>query len=117
MPRPLRITNPTTDVAVLNKWAEEVNTELHGLKNVGKFVATKASNASITNITNNTVTGATDGLVHGDAVWEYDSAYTNFRDDFLYSSTTIGDLSWFLSTNGTNTARSVVGAFPNMGVV
>ncbi|SRR6266446_2708161 len=45
-----------------------------------------------------------DGLVHGDAVWEYDGAYTILRDDFIFgnlTSGTLGDLGWTLGTGNT----------------
>ncbi len=39
-----------------------------------------------------------DGLVHGDAIWETDSAYISWRDDFAFGSpsatTAIGELGW-----------------------
>ena len=43
-----------------------------------------------------------DGLVHGDAIWETDSAYTMFRDEFLSGNTSgggVGSLGWILSSN------------------
>jgi len=118
MPRPLKLTNPVNDVAVLNKWAEEVNTELLQAKNVQKFVATKAANASVTNITNN-ITGANDGLLHSDAPWPADAAYTIYRDDFMYSQTataTLGESRWQLGTNG-GVFKTTIGAFNNPGVL
>src|SRR6266550_4061893 len=49
----------------------------------------------------------TDGLTHGDLVWEHDSAYNELKDDFvtLYSTTfgssatsgsPVGELGWYL---------------------
>ena len=45
-----------------------------------------------------------DGLIHGDAIWETDSAYVFFRDDFMsvtgnISGHGIGELGWELSGN------------------
>lgn len=49
----------------------------------------------------------TDGLVHGDAVWEHDSAYIELRDDFSTGSVApaagaglgVGELGWFFQNS------------------
>lgn len=72
-------------------------------------------NASARTIVNRAIAGipsappvppVTDGLTHGDLVWEHDSAYVELRDDFVpfYSTTfgqtlpnnPVGELGWFL---------------------
>ena len=63
-----------------------------------------------------------DGLYHGDSVFEYDSSYTQWRDDFLggTSSTSgaIGNTGWqLLGTTGiTAEGQYVCGAPPHLGL-
>src|SRR5260370_11622150 len=62
---------------------------------------------------------AGDGLVHGDTIWDSDSAYTILRDDFIAgngTSGTIGDLGLVLVANGTAVnASQKADAFPYLG--
>src|SRR5260370_34640809 len=62
---------------------------------------------------------AGDGLVHGDTIWDYDSAYTILRDDFIAgnaTSGTIGDLGWIFGAGGTAVAVSQkADGFPYLG--
>jgi len=61
-----------------------------------------------------------DGLVHGDAVWEYDSAYTILRDDFSLGGSgggSLGDLNWKQGGTGTPSVSNYNGAFPYMGQI
>src|SRR5260370_40227931 len=62
---------------------------------------------------------AGDGLVHGDTIWDYDSAYTILRDDFIAgnaTSGTIGDLGWIFGAGGTAVlASQKADAFPYLG--
>lgn len=115
---PLRITdlNSIGQIGVLNKWATYIESQL------------KATNTKIFAVSNTAVAtipppvvGATDGLVHGDAVWEYDSAYSILRDDFVMgtaSTSPLGDNSyWKLSGTGSPTASNYGGAFPYLGQV
>jgi len=61
-----------------------------------------------------------DSLVHGDAVWESDTAYVSMRDDFLFVSGSgnainapfNSELPWYYS--GPN-AQQFAGAVPNLG--
>jgi hypothetical protein len=66
-----------------------------------------------------------DGLVHGDAVWEYDSAYSIWRDDFNFSVATPlttqlgqgqGETGWTTIGTGTNSGEYLGGTPPNLGV-
>ncbi len=65
----------------------------------------------------------TDGLVHGDAVWEHDSAYCEWRDDFNFSTAApvneagLGQgQGWTLIGNGTGAGAYLGGLPPNIGV-
>lgn len=66
----------------LNRWALKIENRLdqaHQVANESKDFTKK----SISNIVFPTTTTVTDGLTHGDAVWEYDPAFILERDDFL----------------------------------
>src|SRR5260370_14779513 len=61
---------------------------------------------------------AGDGLVHGDTIWDYDSAYTILRDDFIAgnaTSGTIGDLGWVFGNGGSVGASQKADGFPYLG--
>ncbi len=72
----------------------------------------------------------TDGLTHGDTVWEHDSAYVELRDDFvtLYSTTfgsaaavspsPVGELGWYLQpASSSNNPLFSGGNPPYMGQI
>jgi len=69
----------------------------------------------------------TDGLTHGDAVWETDSAYVVMRDDFVpFSSTTIGpnlssnpigEMGWILATGNATNFTQTGGGPPYIGTI
>ena len=106
---PLRITNSTTDVASINRWAEDVESRLgatskqsnHAVTAIKQILATPPAVA----------TSITDGLTHGDAVWEHDSAYVELRDDFTPYYGTYGVVAGSLSFG--QLGWSLVGQFPS----
>src|SRR5579859_336716 len=61
-----------------------------------------------------------DGLVHGDPIWEHDSAYIELRDDFTFGNNIgnsfVGELGWNV-TVASGTAQMLSGGFPNIGQV
>lgn len=65
----------------------------------------------------------TDGLIHGDAIWEIDPAYVLYRDDFGTAGITngaIGQLGWNIQSviaAPTLVINGAVGGFPNFGVL
>lgn len=65
----------------------------------------------------------TDGLVHGDLIWETDPAYVMFRDDFGtggITNGTIGQLGWNVQSVTAAPALLInggLGGFPNFGVL
>lgn len=65
----------------------------------------------------------TDGLIHGDKIWETDPAYVMFRDDFGtagIANGTIGQLGWNIQSVNAAPAlliNGAVGGFPNFGVL
>src|SRR5882757_3519807 len=82
--------NPQNRVGPLGANAQAaINSTAQG---VSTTVATTIVNEAIANLP---ATSISDGLVHGDVVWEYDSAYTNLRDDFLANNGgNWGELGW-----------------------
>jgi hypothetical protein len=101
---PLKITNPVEQVASLNRWADWVESQLkHQQTHIAATNRIAVTASPVTNVTNN-ITGATDGLVHGDLVWEHDPAYVELRDDFVTGTTAdqnIGELGWNqMTSNG-----------------
>lgn len=69
-------------------------------------------------VTINGAAGSGDGLIHGDTVWEYDSAYSIWRDDFLMSSGAsggTGDFNWGIGGLGTPAIYNYGGALPYIG--
>lgn len=97
---PLRITNSVTDVALINRWAEEIEARVNTASNqAGHALTTLQRPVVIPPV-------VTDGLTHLDTIWEHDSAYVELRDDFVpfYSTTfgqtlpnnPVGELGWFL---------------------
>jgi hypothetical protein len=113
--------------ATLNKWADYIETQLHA-SNKKIF---RVANTAVANIPPAAVStsGVTDGLTHGDPVWEYDPGYIILRDDFhgnlnsasVTGGTTyqnIGQLGWVLlggfATTGPN--GPLGGVPPNLGI-
>src|SRR5260370_34329598 len=97
---------PTTSQANINASAGGVS----------RTVATQIINQTIASLPDIDVT---DGLKHGDVIWELDSAYTIRRDDFIAgnaTSGTIGDLGWVFGANGSALlASQKADAFPYLG--
>lgn len=65
-------------------------------------------------------TSVTDGLIHGDKIWETDSAYASIRDEFTGGNSlsgSIGDVGWtiFNSAGGTALPMKGVGSLPAVG--
>ena len=67
------------------------------------------------------VTQVTDGLIHGDKIWEVDPAYVIWRDDFQFGGVTggvdapIGDLNWDTASTGFTQLTRWNSAFPHLG--
>ena len=80
----LNIKGGEGDVQALNRWADAVNTEFADQKTQIHATAQKTTvvTAAVAALPPPT-TPVTDGLIHGDAIWETDSAYVMLRDDFL----------------------------------
>src|SRR5258706_1046295 len=98
---PLRITNSTTDVASINRWAEDVESRLGATSNQSNHAVTAIKQILATPPT--VSTSVTDGLIHGDTIWELDSGYTLMRDEFVGGtavSGSIGELGWILAGTG-----------------
>ena len=58
-----------------------------------------------------------DGLIHGDAIWETDSAYVQLRDEFVQANSgnaAFGELSWIPSTN-TGSNGGLLGSASGLG--
>jgi len=82
-----------------------------GIQSTAKTIVTAAI-AAIPPAPAAATTDIDDGLVHGDAIWESDSAYTLIRDDFngsaLTTSGNVGEIGWTVAgANGgaTNAGR------------
>lgn len=103
---PLNIKGHPTDIATTNRWALGIENQLaslkqqtHAIPNIAqKVVALNPTPAPIVTVP------VTDGLVHGDAIWEIDPAYIILRDDFATpnSQSTLGDFVSELSWHGAN---------------
>jgi len=114
-------TGPKGQVAVLNKWADWVETQLHATQS--KIF--KVANTAVTNIpaTPAATTSVGDSLTHGDPIWWVDSAWMMLRDDFNNPSSITGPsqtwgagLNWTVINGGTFIAFPG-GAFPMNGVI
>lgn len=123
---PLRITNSVTDVAVLNKWAEDIESRLN--------TTTKQAGHALTTIKNTPPVvippSVTDGLVHGIPEWEVDPAFFCIRDDFTFASPpgNLGDFTsewpWHGANGGTGSFNSFIepglgatGGMPSFGYI
>lgn len=114
---PLRITDPQAQVAVLNRWAEDVESQLkkahaktaatnQKVVSIGSSVEiqvngvdtaaqnklnlVQGSGATITTDANGNVTisaGGGDGLTHGTTPWETDPSFVSAKDDFFSTIT------------------------------
>jgi len=90
----LNIKGGEGDVQALNRWADAVTTEFAAQKTQIKATAQK------TTVVTEAVAAlppTTDGLIHGDAIWEIDPAYFCQREEFTGGGTgagTIGELGW-----------------------
>jgi hypothetical protein len=90
---------------------------------VAKTIATQVATNLISKIPAppQQATQVSDGLIHGDAIWEIDPAYSLVRDEFMGGTTTtggIGDVGWSLFTfnsGGAKTAVRGVAGLPAMG--
>src|SRR5260370_20839126 len=58
-----------------------------GVNAAAQSVATRVVNTVIASLPDVDIP-VTDGLTHGDAIWEFDSAYTILRDDFIAGNAT-----------------------------
>ncbi len=79
-------------------------------------------NQAIAAIPPTATTTVTDGLIHGDAVWEHDSAYVEIRDDFTTGTNSIGavsgtgELGWFFGNSASTSGNYISNAPPNIGL-
>jgi len=122
----LNIKGGEGDIQALNRWADSVTvafadqlTKVHAANQ--KATVVTAAVAALPPPT----APVTDGLIHGDKIWETDSAYVFLRDDFLnnfntdsFGSTTLtgglGQLGWSLIGNPLIPSQAG-GAPPNIG--
>lgn len=119
---PLRITNSTTDVAVINRWAEEIESRVN--------VASKQAGHALTTLQNTPPVvippSVNDGLIHGDKTWGLDPGWVDLRDDFaltsIDSSGVLGnftsEMAW-VGIDGSGGEGTVFagGPYPNQGYV
>jgi len=102
---------PKGQVAVLNKWADWVETQLHATQS--KIF--KVANTAVTNIpaTPAATTSVGDSLTHGDPIWWVDSAWVTLRDDFNNPPSTNSSPTAVAFGNGLIWDIGASGAFSN----
>lgn len=89
---------------------------LNILNGVGMSITADGSG----NVTFNS-TASGDGLVHGDPIWDVDSAVSFWRDDFYFGNgndaTPIGELGWYLTIGTGAFFNNIAGYAPHFGQV
>jgi len=122
---PLKISNPAKEAAVLNRWADSIELQLRELNTHVLNKAGSTNTVAVAVPPPVVAVPTTDGLVHGDPVWEFDSAFSLWRDDFNYATYAgaangagigQGETGWSLFGTGTNSASYLGGVPPNLGV-
>lgn len=101
--------------------------EVNSQKNPNQTVLNLVQGAGIQISVNNnggvniSSTNAGDGLVHGDSIWEIDSAYVSLRDDFLgwftTSSALLSESAWGIGGPNGGTPQPFSLGFPSAGAV
>lgn len=103
-------------IASLNRWADYIETQLRKTNNAVAFTNETAQVLANTPVVTSSVT---DGLIHGDSVWDIDPAYVAYRDDFYWARSTsaggLGELGWQLQGSSAAQYEQEAGPPPHIG--